>query len=203
MPVATTVSTSVEAIDADDASLVAPEPAEAPVVFAPVPRVAPDPRLAGFLQRNRRFLVTGVVIPLIVLVAVVVVVAVRSGDDTVYPVAAEGESIIVLAPFVNYTTGGQGFNVLGRLRSAVDSELQEAGLTAVRTVEWPKEIGEEEAAREASIRANATLVIWGEYDSGRVIAPSPFPAIAQRRRHSRLWTSPHRPPSFRRLSISG
>ncbi len=176
VPVATTVPASEEAINADDASLVAPEPADAPVVFAPVPRVAPDTRLAGFLQRNRRFLVTGVMIPLIVLVAVVVVVTVRSGDDTVYPVAAEGESIIVLAPFINYTTGGQGFNVVGRLRSAVDSVLQEAGLTAVRTVEWPKEIGEEEDAREAGIRANATLVIWGEYDSGRVIARFTVPS---------------------------
>ena len=142
-------------------------------------------------------------IPLIVLVAVVVVVTVRSGDDTVYSVAAEGESIIVLAPFINYTTGGQGFNVVGRLRSAVDSVLQEAGLTAVRTVEWPKEIGEEEDAREAGIRANATLVIWGSTTAVGSSPASPFPAMAQRRRHSRLWPSPHRPPSFRRLSTSG
>ena len=46
----------------------------------------------------------------------------------------------------------------------------------MRTVEWPKEIGEEEDAREAGIRANATLVIWGEYDSGRVIARFTVPS---------------------------
>jgi len=108
---------------------------------------------------------------LVLLIAVVVVgLALRFWDTTEYPAAVDGESLIVLSPFVNYTGGGQGFNVVGRLRGAVDDELETAGLTSVRTVEWPSEIDEAPEAEDAIRRSNAALVIWGEYDSGRVVA---------------------------------
>ena len=93
-----------------------------------------------------------------------------------YPAAAEGESLIVMAPFVNYTGGQQGFNIHGRLREAIDREVLAAGLTGVRTVEWPEEIDGEEAAVTAGRRSDATIVIWGEYDSGRVMAVFTIPA---------------------------
>ena len=101
---------------------------------------------------------------------VAAVLAKNLRDTTVYPAAAEGESLIVLAPFVNYTSGGQGFNVVERHQAAIDGEVQKAGIAAVQTVEWPREINGEEAAENAIERSNAALVIWGEYDSGRVIA---------------------------------
>ena len=108
---------------------------------------------------------------LALLVAIIAAVVANSlRDTTVYPAATNGESLIVLAPFVNYTSGGQGFNVVGRLKTAIDGEIREAGLTAVRTVEWPREIDNEKDAENAIERSDASLVIWGEYDSGRVIA---------------------------------
>ena len=108
---------------------------------------------------------------LVVLIAIVAVgLALRFWDTTEYPAAVDGESLIVLSPFVNYTGGGQGFNVVGRLRGAVEDELETAGLTSVRTVEWPKEIDGAPEAEDAIRRSNAALVIWGEYDSGRVVA---------------------------------
>ncbi len=108
---------------------------------------------------------------LVLLIAIAAAVVANSlRDTTVYPAAADGESLIVLAPFVNYTSGGQGFNVVGRLKTAIDGEVREAGLTAFKTVEWPREIGGEEAAEDAIEKSGAALVIWGEYDSGRVIA---------------------------------
>ena len=88
----------------------------------------------------------------------------------VYPVAADGETLIVVAPFVNYTAGGQGFNVTGRLMAALDGELAAAGLADARTVEWPREIESDDEARAAAERSRAALVIWGEYDSGRALA---------------------------------
>ena len=91
-------------------------------------------------------------------------------DRTDYPSALSGESLIVLAPFVNYTAGQQGFNVPGRLKEEIDREVRAAGIHGVRTVEWPKNIHEEADAEAAGRRADAMLVIWGEYDSGRVIA---------------------------------
>lgn len=87
-----------------------------------------------------------------------------------YPVAAEGETLIAVAPFVNYTAGGQGFNVTGRLMAALDEELGAAGLGDARTAELPRAIGSAEEARAAAARSRAALVIWGEYDSGRALA---------------------------------
>ena len=148
----------------------APPPSEslepAPALTEPAP--SPDDAATGLFRR--RFWITGVAAPLLVIAAIAAVVALRLRDDTVYPAAVGDESLIVLAPFVNYTAGGQGFNVVGRLRSAIDAEVREAQLTSVRTVEWPREIDDEQAAEDAGRRSGAALVIWGEYDSGRVIA---------------------------------
>ena len=97
-----------------------------------------------------------------------------SGKD--YSIAAPGETFITVAPFANYTGGGQGFNVAGRLKDAIDAEVLEVGLSSVRSVRWPEVIEDDEAAREASNRSGATLVVWGEYDSGRVKARFTSPA---------------------------
>ena len=45
--------------------------------------------------------------------------------------------------------------------------------------EWPRAIDGQEGAENASRRSGAALVIWGEYDSGRVVAR--FTATGSRR----------------------
>ena len=92
-----------------------------------------------------------------------------------YPSAQGGESLIVMAPFVNYTGGQHGFNVHGRLREQIEREILAAGLLDVRTAEWPDEIAAEEAAVAAGLQSGAKIVIWGEYDSGRVVASFTMP----------------------------
>ena len=99
---------------------------------------------------------------------VIAVLRLAGGPD--YPLAAAGESLIVIAPFANYTAGQQGFNVQGRLKGSIDREIASAGLNDVRTVEWPEEIAAAPGAAEAGQKAGAAIVIWGEYDSGRVVA---------------------------------
>ena len=162
------------------------EEAEAPgtAPSAPEPKLSTDtpaghpgfpagvPQAAPALRRTRRWRVTlaGAAVLVLLFVAAAGGVAWNSRDTTVYPAAADGESLIVLAPFVNYTAGGQGFNVAGRLKAGIDREVREAGLAAVRTVEWPRDIADEAAANAAIERSGAALAIWGEYDSGRVIA---------------------------------
>ncbi len=101
-------------------------------------------------------------------VAAIVVFGLRDRAD--YPAAADRESLIILAPFANYTGGEPGFNVLGRIRAALDREIDTAGLERVRTAEWPGNIGSLAKAEAAAERSGAALVIWGEYDSGRVVA---------------------------------
>ncbi|MCY4582409.1 MAG: tetratricopeptide repeat protein [Chloroflexi bacterium] len=135
--------------------------------------VLPDVAQSARLPVPPRRRCTGLTAAAVALVAVVgagLAAGLLLRDSTVYPEAMDGESLIVLAPFVNYTSGQQGFNVAGRLRESIDTEVREAGLTGARTVEWPREIEDEEQAAEVGGRSGARLVIWGEYDSGRVIA---------------------------------
>ena len=96
-----------------------------------------------------------------------------------HPVATDGESLIVLAPFSNYTGGQQGFNIRGRLKEEIDREVLEAGLLGVRTAEWPRIISAEPDAIDAGVRSRASIVIWGEYDSGRVMASFTVPPLSQ------------------------
>ena len=150
-----------------------PEPAESSLPMRAgevLPEVAQDILLPLRPRRRRRLGIAVTAVALAVVVAVGLAGGLLLRDSTVYPEAASGESMIVLAPFVNYTSGQQGFNIVGRLREAIDTEIREAGLTEVRTVDWPKAIEDEEDAEEAGERSGARLVIWGEYDSGRVIA---------------------------------
>ncbi|MCE2405868.1 MAG: tetratricopeptide repeat protein [Dehalococcoidia bacterium] len=148
-----------------DTAVTAP-PAEA---HGPHEAAPPHPSTRSLLRR--RPLLTGLgSLLLLGAVGLAVGLILWPREGRVYPIAGDGESLVVLAPFVNYTAGGQGFNVVGRLKGAIDDELGEAGLSSVRTVQWPGEIDEEAAAQEASELSGAALVIWGEYDSGRVIA---------------------------------
>ena len=103
-----------------------------------------------------------------VIAGVVAVLRLTGGPD--YPAASAGESLIVIAPFANYTAGQQGFNVQGRLKGSIDREIASAGLNGVRTVEWPEPIADGPGASDAGQKAGAAIVIWGEYDSGRVVA---------------------------------
>jgi tetratricopeptide (TPR) repeat protein/DNA-binding XRE family transcriptional regulator len=87
-----------------------------------------------------------------------------------YPQAAPGETLIVVAQFGNYTAGAQGYNVAGRLGEALARELTAAGLSDARVTVWPEPITDEQTAEEALARSRAGLLVWGEYDSGRVVA---------------------------------
>ena len=103
-----------------------------------------------------------------------------------YPAAMPGESLILVAPFVNYTGGQQGFNVRGRLKSEIDRQIREANLSDVGTGEWPEEVENETQALWAAQRSGAAIVIWGEYDSGRVRAILTVPEAQSEARDQRV-----------------
>ena len=159
----------------DAAEPVVPQPLEPPEPAAyGVPEPSDD--AVGAERRPRRKVlwaaVAAAALLLVVLGGVAVIGLLGRGA---YPAAADGESLIVMAPFVNYTGGQQGFNVHGRLRDQIEREVLAAGLSDVRTAEWPEEIASEEAAVAVGLRSGAKIVIWGEYDSGRVVASFTIP----------------------------
>lgn len=133
------------------------------------PGAANPPRRRAFALRRRTALV--IAAAAIAVAGGAAAVALARDAAPPQPSAAEPTgSVVALAPFVNYTSGEQGYNVRGRIKEALDAEILEAGLANARTVEWPEEIGSEAEAEEAARRSGAEIVIWGEYDSGRVIA---------------------------------
>ena len=95
---------------------------------------------------------------------------VQPGSSADLRPATAGETLVVISPFVNYTGGQAGFNVAGRLREALELEFQLANLKEVRVEVASESIGDVAAARKLAGLLRAALVIWGEYDSGRVMA---------------------------------
>ena len=149
-----------------------PDPPETQAASLPEPSEEPV-RQERRLHRRDLWAMAAAAALLVVLMGGLMAFRVLRGGP--YPAAAEGESLIVMAPFVNYTGGQHGFNVHGRLREQIEREVLAAGLYDVRTAEWPEEIGAEEVAVAAGLRSGAKIVIWGEYDSGRVVASFTMP----------------------------
>jgi len=87
-----------------------------------------------------------------------------------HPVAETGEALIVIAPFANYTAGQLEFNVRGRLRDSINREIAASGLDGIRIDDWGETVPGHRAALSAADQSGAAIVIWGEYDSGRVLA---------------------------------
>lgn len=163
----------VDPIPTDDAF---EQPALVPVLVESTAPPSPPRR------RRRSIVLAAAALVMIVGVATAAAIAMILRDTTVYPAALEDESLIVIAPFVNYTGGQQGYNVLGRLKHEIDSEVSAAGLSGVRAVEWPKQIASETNAEAAGRRSDAVIVIWGEYDSGRVMARFTTPRVQSTQR---------------------
>jgi len=85
-------------------------------------------------------------------------------------VAGEGQQLLVIAPFVGYTSSDLRFNVAGRIQEALQEELRRVGLDDVQVVIWPEPIGGAAQADAVLATSRAALVVWGEYDAGRVRA---------------------------------
>ncbi len=106
---------------------------------------------------------------LVALGGILLLVIQMTRDTKAYPVAGEGETLIVVGRFVNYVGGPSGYNVAGRVQTALKRELEAAQLPGARVAVWPEEIHDEGTAAAVAQRAQAAVVIWGEYDSGRVL----------------------------------
>ena len=94
----------------------------------------------------------------------------QSGPDGLVQPAEPGETLVLISPFVNYSGGQAGFNVAGRLKEALELEFGQAELDGVRVEVPSASVQDEVAALELGDQLNAALVVWGEYDSGRVVA---------------------------------
>lgn len=130
------------------------------------------PQLPRSLSARQRWaiIVAGTILILVASIAIWREAANRLSFEapTVAP-SAPGETLVLISTFVNYGREQAGFNVAGRLRETLGDELEAAGLDMVRVEVVPEPILHEVGALELGGELGAQLVVWGEYDSGRVI----------------------------------
>ncbi len=87
------------------------------------------------------------------------------------------KDIVVIAKFVNYIGGETGYNVAGRIRAALEDELRVGFLPEVEIKVLTEDIRDEAEAQQVAQKTGASVVIWGEYDSGRAHARFTIPAL--------------------------
>jgi tetratricopeptide (TPR) repeat protein/transcriptional regulator with XRE-family HTH domain len=104
-----------------------------------------------------------------------------------YPVAAPGETLIVVAPFgspaptktptevpsrrLPSESGEQPtYDVTSRIQAALEREVRAARLEHVRVATWHEPIGDAGAAEAVQRRAKAGVVIWGTSSDDSIVA---------------------------------
>jgi len=90
--------------------------------------------------------------------------------------ARPSETVILITHFANYASSQVGYNVAGRLAQALQQEVDRLQPTQMRIVIWPQPVGERGEALQAGQAVSATLVIYGEYDVGRIVVEFAQPA---------------------------
>ncbi|MBK8049062.1 MAG: helix-turn-helix domain-containing protein [Anaerolineales bacterium] len=90
---------------------------------------------------------------------------------TATPIVAQaGEKLVLVAPFVGYTSSELRFNVAGRIQETLDSEIADLKLADARVVVLDAPITSQGQAELTLRDSGASALIWGEYDAGRVRA---------------------------------
>ncbi len=96
------------------------------------------------------------------------------------PASAQvGETLILITNFVNYAGEQIGYNIAGRLAEALEREVEAAELENIRVAVWTEPIATHRLALQAGQAVSATLIIYGEYDAGRVVAQFAHPAAEE------------------------
>ncbi len=83
--------------------------------------------------------------------------------------ALADETLILIGEFANYGGEAIGYNVAGRLQEVLRKAVAETELTHVRIEVVPEVIAEKRQAVAMAEALGASLIIWGEYDSGRTL----------------------------------
>jgi tetratricopeptide (TPR) repeat protein/transcriptional regulator with XRE-family HTH domain len=83
------------------------------------------------------------------------------------PRARDNETLILIAQFTQYNA--EGLNVAGRIQAALQKQITAAQLLSTTVAVWAQPIQDEAQARQFLSATRATILIWGEYDSGRVL----------------------------------
>ncbi len=101
-------------------------------------------------------------------VAITVQVPTPSPMPPPTPLALRAKDGIVVSQFKTILTN-ERYDVAARIQEAIATEMAQAGLISKTVLIWPEDILTPATANVVLAASDATLVIWGEYDSGRVL----------------------------------
>ncbi len=89
--------------------------------------------------------------------------------------AKTDETLVVVTHFANYASSQVGYNVAGRLADTLEQEIEDTELQNIRIAIWPEEVADRQVALQTGQQTKATLVVYGEYDVGRVVVNMAYP----------------------------
>jgi tetratricopeptide (TPR) repeat protein len=98
----------------------------------------------------------------------------NGANRTIAP-AAPGETLVLVTHFANYAGSQVGYNVAGRLAQALQREIEHTRVENIRLAIWPDVVETRAQALQIGQAVSATLVIYGEYDVGRVMVEFAHP----------------------------
>jgi hypothetical protein len=101
----------------------------------------------------------------------------------------ENERLLLVAPSAN-SGGGAGFNVAGRISEALAAQITAARLADTRVAVWPESVDTPAAATQVVELTRAVMMIWDEYDSGRVRVHFVLPSGSEEVDWQRLLSGP-------------
>ena len=166
--------------------------------FAPEEPVSPPPAIIeaeapALKVRRPRWGLLVAAAALIILAALIVWNLAREASErrqlaSVAP-AGPGETLVLVSQFANYSEG-VGYNVAGRICEALQEEFEGEALADSRVALWAQPLADRDKAVQIGQEYGATLVIWGEYDSGRVLASFTLPSGQEAVRTVRQVTTP-------------
>jgi tetratricopeptide (TPR) repeat protein/transcriptional regulator with XRE-family HTH domain len=146
--------------------------------MSPPPSITEAEALALKIRRPR----WGILMAAAALIVVAVFVGwalTRKANESRQPApvvpAGPGETLVLVSRFANYSER-VGYNVAGRIREALQEEFEVEALADSRVDIWAQPLMDREEAVQIGQAHGATLVIWGEYDSGRVLANFTLPS---------------------------
>lgn len=88
---------------------------------------------------------------------------------------APEETVILITHFANYASDQVGYNVAGRLAEALQREIDTIAQENIRVEVWAEAVDRRDEALQAGAAVSATLVIYGQYDAGRVVVAFAHP----------------------------
>lgn len=163
-----------------DLLLAAPPALPTAAALSP-PALAPPTEVAGAEElvsetafreserRGRRYLLIPVAV-LLVIAALIGGLLWQQNRLSEPKPAAPGETLVLIGQFVNAGSPEVGYNVAGRLQEAIQAEMQQIGWEEVRVEQHPATFAQTAEARAKARQLGATVLVWGEYDSGRAVA---------------------------------